>query len=151
MTMKTEYADQQISLMLLVLGTFIVVGNAIAIGAIYGPTVRLLALLVGLLVLGSVLHATRLRVTCGPTEIRVDRAHIGWDAVERIEILDGEEFRRALGVTAHPNDYVRIRGNRSGMRVWLADVADPHRAWVVSVRDTARLRSALTAMGRMSV
>ena len=146
----TEYTDSQVSTVLTALGAFIVGGNAIAIGAIYGAGVRLAALLLGSLALLLLLYATRLTVVVDATGLRVGRARIGWGDVARVELLEGEDFRRVLGIDAHPADYVRIRGNRRGLRVWLDDASDPHRAWVFSIRDAQRLRGVLEGLGRVA-
>lgn len=140
---KSEYRDRQYSRMLLGLGTWIAIGCGIAIGAVFGDVVRLI---VWVVLEGVVLIAARrtaLDVVVDHDGIGAGRARLPWNAIERVEVLTGEAFRRALTIDGHPNDYRQIRSTKSGLRAWLKDPADPHRAWVLSVREPDRVREAM--------
>ena len=147
MTTKADtFREVQFSRMLLGLGTFIVLGCAIAVGAVFGPAVRLLVGILGIALIGLLAYRTRLIVVMSDEGLRVTPAHIAWSWVARAEALDEDGMRAALSTEAHPTDYLRIRGTRGGLRLWLSDPSDPHRCWLVSIRDVAALRRALDAL-----
>ena len=142
-TTRAEYRDRQYSRMLLGLGSWLALGCGVAIGAVFGDAVRLA---VWIVLETFVLVAARrnaLDVVVNDSGIAVGRARLPWDAVERVEILTGDAFRSALTVDGHPNDYRQIRSTKAGLRAWVSDPTDPHRAWVVSVREPEQLRAAL--------
>lgn len=142
-TTRTEYRDRQYSRMLLGLGTGLALGCGIVIGTVFGDTVRLIvwvALEAAVLIAA---YRNALDVVVNSDGIAAGRALLPWEAIERVEVLDGENFRAALTTDGHPNDYRRIRSTSAGLRAWLNDPSDPHRAWVVSVRDPQELREAL--------
>lgn len=144
--MRTDdFHEVQYSRMLLGLGTFIAVGVAIAVGGVFGPTARLLVGLALLVVLAVAAYRTRLVVTINSEGVRVSEAHLEWRSIGRAEALDLPAMRAALTTAAHPNDYLRVRNTDAGLRLWLNDASDPHRCWVVSVRDLAGLRRSLDA------
>ena len=147
--MKTDgYRDVQYSPMLGVLGSFIVLGVGIAIGAVYGPLVRVALWLLGTVILAWLLFRTKLTVRIDEDGITLGGARITWDRISRIEVLEGEQMRNALTTGAHPNDFMRVRSTGKGARIWLNDPTDPHRCWLFSVRDSARLVRVLAEMGR---
>lgn len=145
MTSESEYRDTQYSRMLLVLGAFIVFGVGVAVGAVFGVGPRVVIWILGFFGLVVLLRRTRLCCTLDATGVRVDRAFVPWQCIDRVEVLEGEPMRVAIGPGAHPTDFIRLRDTAAGMRIWLDDATDPHRAWVVSVRDPQRLRTALAA------
>lgn len=151
MTSEVEYRDTQYSRMLLVLGAFIVFGVGVAVGAVFGVGSRLGLWLIGLAGLVALLRRTRLICSVDGFGVRVDRASLPWQFIDRIEVLEGEDMRMAIGPGAHPHDFLRLRDTSAGMRVWLRDDSDPHRAWVVSVRDPERLRSTLATLMKSEV
>lgn len=146
MRSDAEYRDTQYSRMLLVLGGFIVFGVGVAVGAVFGVGSRIGIWLIGTVALGFLLRRTRLRCSVDHFGVRVDRASLPWQFIDRIEVLEGPEMRHAIGPGAHPNDFLRLRDTTAGMRVWLRDDTDPHPAWVVSVREPQRLRAALALL-----
>lgn len=147
MTKSDErYADAQVSATALVLGLFIVLGIAIAVGAIYGDVARTLLLLFGFLALGILAYRTRLVVTVSSQGVRVGPAAVAWEWIDRVEVLDGPAMRDAVGPGSHPTDFLRIRSTTAGLRVWLADPSDPHRCWVTSIRHPERLRVVLATL-----
>lgn len=147
-TTRTEYRDRQYSRMLLGLGGFIAIGCGVAIGAVYGGTVRLLVWIVLLIAVIVASQRTALDVVVDADGIALGRARIQWPYIDRLEVLEGAAFRAALTVDAHPNDYRRIRSTDGGIRAWLNDANDPHRAWVASVRDPRRLQTVLDGLER---
>lgn len=125
------------------IGLFVVVGCGIAVGAIYGNGARMFVWAVLLLVLLTALYRTKLDVVVDAAGVSLGNAHLPWKYIERIEVLTGPDFRAALTTGAHPTDYLRIRSMKSGMRVWLHDPTDPHRAWVTSIKRPADLSQVL--------
>ena len=146
-----RYSDRQFAALPIGLAVFIAIGNAVAIGAIYGATVRLVTGAIGLAVVAVMALRTVQRVSIGDGEVRVGRAHLHADRIARAEVLTGESFRRALRTEAHPTDYLRIRSAAAGVRLFLDDATDPHRAWVISVREPGRALVALQALGVSTV
>ena len=137
------YRDRQYSRMLLGLGAFIAFGCGIAVGAVFGAGMRLgVWIVLGVTVLVAV-HRNRLDVVIDDAGVRLGRATLPWHVIDRAEVLVGQEFRAALTTDAHPNDYRRIRSTAAGMRLWLADPSDPHRAWVASLRDPQAASAAI--------
>lgn len=142
--MRTEpFREVQFSRMLIGLGVFIAVGSAIAVGAVFGPGSRILVAAVLLAVLGAMVWRTRLVVVVDAMGVRASAAHITWQWVSRAEALDAVAMRTALSTGAHPTDYLRVRSTKAGLRLWLDDPSDPHRCWVLSVRDLTGLQGAL--------
>lgn len=138
-----DYRDRQYSRMLLGLGAFIAFGCGVAVGAVFGPGMRVAVwVVVGVSVLIAA-RRNRLDVVIDDDGVQLGRASLPWQVIERAEILVGPDFRAALTTDAHPNDYRRIRSTDAGMRLWLADPSDPHRAWVASLRDPVAAGAAL--------
>lgn len=146
-----RYSDRQFAALPIGLAVFIAIGNAVAIGAIYGATVRLVVGALGLAVVAVIALRTVQRVSIGDGEVRVGRAHLRVESIARAEVLAGESFRRALRTEAHPSDYLRIRSAAAGVRLFIDDATDPHRAWVISVREPGRALVALQALGVSTV
>lgn len=147
MTSEAGYRDLQYSRMLAVLGTFIAFGVGVAVGAVYGPTARVVVWMLLFAAVVALLVTTRVAVTVDANGVRVGRAFIDWGHIRRVEVLTGADMRAAITTGAHPTDYLRLRGTSSGARIWVDDVTDPHRAWVMSVRRPDELRDALQGLG----
>lgn len=146
-TTEVVYRDRQYSRMLLGLGLFIALGCGVAVGAVFGDVARAV---VWLVVGGAVIASTwqnRLDVVVDADGVRLGRALLPWSAAGRVEVLTGPEFRAALTTDGHPNDYRQIRSTTAGLRVWVDDPSDPHRAWVASVRNPAALSDVLRTRG----
>lgn len=150
--MRTDgFREVQYSRMLVGLGAFIVVGCAIAVGAVFGSGARSLVLLAGVAGMSIAVWRTRLVLSVTASGVQVPPAHIAWSAVSSVEPLDAQAMRQALSVQAHPSDYLRVRGTRAGIRLWIDDATDPHRCWIVSVRDARSLRATLDALRTQGV
>ena len=145
-----EYRDTQYSRMLLALGGFIVLGVGIAVGAIYGLGVQNTLWVAGVIGLIVLLQRSRLQVRVAADGIQVGTAHLPWEYVSRIEVLEGDAMRAAMTTDAHPRDFMQLRGTKAGVRVWLNDATDPHRAWLASVRDPSALAIVIAQLERMS-
>lgn len=148
MTSEPTYRDSQYSRMLVILGAFIVFGVGVAVGAVFGVGTRLAVWVVCGLVLLALVRRTRIELTIDRAGIRVGRAHIEWQHIARVEVLTADAMRAALTTDGHPNDFLRIRGTTAGLRVWLDDASDPHRAWLMSVRQPAALGEVLRRLPR---
>lgn len=145
MTSSPLYRDVQFSRLPSTFAAFLVVGIAIAVGAIYGDGVRNALLLLGFIALAAVALRTRLVVRVDVDALSVGPAHIEWQWIERVEVLEGAAMRAALTTGGHPNDYVQVRGTSAGLRAWLNDPSDPHPRWLASVRHPEQLRASLRA------
>lgn len=147
----TSYRDHQYSRMLLVLGGFMAIAVGVAIGAVYGPAVRAVTWVLGAALLAWLLVRTRLDVEVTRSGLRIGTAAIDWQHLRLVEVLTDASMRAAITTDAHPNDFRRLRGTVTGLRAWLDDPSDPHRAWVASVRDPDALEAALRAVGAVEV
>lgn len=100
-----------------------------------------LAVLVALLVgYGSPL------VSVDRDTFRAGRAHIALDLVGEVTALDADGVRRQAGVDADARAYLLLRPYlKRGVRVDIADPADPTPYWLVSCRRPDALVSALEA------
>ena len=139
----------QYSRMLLAIGGFIDLGVGIAVGAIYGPGVRNTLWVAGGIGLSVLLLQSRLRVRIAAEGVFFGTAHLPWRYVSRIEVLEGEAMRAAMTTDAHPTDYMQLRNTKAGVRVWLNDATDPHRAWLASVRNPGALTTVIADLERM--
>ena len=80
------------------------------------------------------------------TTFRAGRAHIPLELVGPATPLDADGLRRQAGVDADARAYLLLRPYlKRGVRVDIADPADPTPYWLVSSRRPAALVSALEA------
>ena len=88
----------------------------------------------------------RPRVSVDGTTFRAGRAHIPLELVGRATALDADGVRRQAGVDADARAYLLLRPYlKRGVRVDIADPADPTPYWLVSSRRPEALVSALEA------
>ena len=88
----------------------------------------------------------RPRVSVDGTTFRAGRAHIPLDLVGPVTALDADGLRRQAGVEADARAYLLLRPYlKRGVRVDIADPADPTPYWLVSSRRPDALASALEA------
>lgn len=88
----------------------------------------------------------RPRVSVDETTFRAGRAHIPLELVGRATALDADGVRRQAGVDADARAYLLLRPYlKRGVRVDIADPADPTPYWLVSSRRPEALVSALEA------
>ncbi len=86
-------------------------------------------------------------VVAGGT-LTAGRARIPVRMLARIEVLDADGMRQALGPGLDARAYLCVRGwVHSGVRVWVDDPDDPTPYWVVATRRPAELTGALRAAG----
>jgi hypothetical protein len=88
----------------------------------------------------------RARVSVDGTTFRAGRAHIPLELVGPATALDADGVRRQAGVDADARAYLLLRPYlKRGVRVDIADPADPTPYWLVSSRRPDALVSALEA------
>lgn len=88
----------------------------------------------------------RPRVSVDGTTFRAGRAHIPLELVGPATALEADDVRRQAGVDADARAYLLLRPYlKRGVRVDIADPADPTPYWLVSSRRPAALVSALEA------
>jgi hypothetical protein len=86
------------------------------------------------------------RVSVDGSTFRAGRAHIPLELVARATALDADGVRRQAGVDADARAYLLLRPYlKRGVRVDIADPADPTPYWLVSSRRPDALVSALEA------
>lgn len=87
----------------------------------------------------------RSRVTVADGELRAGRGRLALAHVGRVEVVEKEDRRDALGPQLDPAAFLLHRGWIGAVvRIEVTDPADPTPYWVVSVRDPAALVAALT-------
>lgn len=88
----------------------------------------------------------RPRVSVDDTTFRAGRAHIPLHLVGPVTALDADGLRRQAGVEADARAYLLLRPYlKRGVRVDIADPADPTPYWLISSRRPDALVSALEA------
>ncbi|WP_416958314.1 DUF3093 domain-containing protein [Nocardioides sp. T5] len=103
------------------------------------------ALAMGVLVVMFVGYG-RPRVSVDGTTFRAGRAHIPLELVGPATALEADDVRRQAGVDADARAYLLLRPYlKRGVRVDIADPADPTPYWLVSSRRPDALVSALEA------
>jgi Protein of unknown function (DUF3093) len=109
------------------------------------PAAGLPAVVVVAVVLAVALLRTSPRIQVDPTGLRAGRARLPWTAVVDVTQLDAAAMRIELGVGLNALAYLCIRGwVTSGVKVTLADPADPTPYWLVSSRRPVALAEALS-------
>lgn len=149
-TSSDVYLDVQYPRTPIILGLLAIAGAAIAVGPVYGTAASVVTAAIGAVILAVTAHRSRLELRISRDGVRVGPAHIEWQWVDRVEVLEGSAMRAALTTDAHPLDHIDIRRSASGLRVWLADPSDPHRCWLTSITRPDALRSVLTEIGRIT-
>jgi hypothetical protein len=87
----------------------------------------------------------RPRVAVEGDTLRAGRAHIALEHVGEVTALDAEGVRRLAGVDADARAYLLLRPYlKRGVRIDIADPADPAPYWLVSCR---RPEALVTAVG----
>ncbi|MGF9755533.1 DUF3093 domain-containing protein [Microvirga sp. 0TCS3.31] len=88
----------------------------------------------------------RPKVSVDGTTFRAGRAHIPLELVGPVTALDADGVRRQAGVEADARAYLLLRPYlKRGVRVDIADPADPTPYWLISSRRPDALVSALQA------
>jgi DUF3093 family protein len=109
------------------------------------------ALVAALVVLGGMLRYSRTRVSTGPDGLHAGKATLPWAHVGAVEILDGAQTRRLIGVSADARAHLLVRTYCAGaVKVAVDDTRDPTPYWVISTRhadDLARHLHRLTGTG----
>jgi hypothetical protein len=109
------------------------------------PAAALPATLAVAVALTVALLRTSPRIQVDPSGLRAGRARLPWAAVADVTELDATAMRVELGVGLNARAYLCIRGwVTSGVKVSVADAADPTPYWLVSSRDPAALAGALS-------
>jgi hypothetical protein len=89
------------------------------------------------------------RITVADGTLRAGRAHIPVSLLGAVTSLDADGVRRTAGVEADARAYLLLRPYLSrGVRVEVADPADPTPYWLVSTRRPDELAAALDRVGR---
>jgi hypothetical protein len=117
---------------------------AIAYGSALGAPVGIVvgAAALALATLGMARVATE--VTVSAAGLDVGHAHLPWDAIGAVEVLDAEAARRLRGTGADSRAYVLLRGwVPTAVAVAVMDRRDPTPYWYVSSRRPERLAAAL--------
>jgi DUF3093 family protein len=124
-------------------------GFGAALGLVLGPvnTAAAFALgAVGLVAVITLLAVTTPKLVVTNTTFRAGRAEVPLTVVGDVDVLSAEEMRKARGVDADARAFLMIRGWLPvGVKVRLADPADPTPYWLVSSRQPDRLAAALRA------
>lgn len=118
-----------------------------AFGLALGRGAGAVVLVVGLVVVAALLRATAPLVELGPSSLRVGAAVLPLASIGPARTLAPEEVRVLRGPGADARMFTELRPWSASGAVLLeiADAADPHPAWLFSVRHPDRLLDALAA------
>lgn len=79
-------------------------------------------------------------------ELHAGRAHIGVDLLGKVDVLDADGVRTALGPGYDPRSFACLRTwTKGAVTARVLDPADPTPSWLVSTRRPAALRTAIEA------
>jgi len=88
-----------------------------------------------------------LTVTVSDGVLRAGRAHIPVELLGTVTALDADQMRRLAGVDADARAHLVLRGYvHGGVRVDVADPADPTPYWLISSRRPAALAAAVASV-----
>lgn len=109
---------------------------AVAVGASLGIVAGVTSLVVIGLVTVWWLLASSPAILVTEGELRVGRAHIGWEYVGLVATLDAASTRAARGTGADPRAFTVMRSLTApeSVTIEICDDSDPHPYWLVSTR-----------------
>ena len=111
---------------------------------VVGPGWALVTALLTVALVAAALAASSPRVAVEDGQLRAGRASIPLDQLGAAEALDAAAMRRAMGPELDARAHLVTRGwVRTGVRVAVADPADPTPYWLVSTRRPRELAAAL--------
>lgn len=131
-------------------GTMLVASLWLAVVVATPPVVAwVVTALALLLMVAAFLSWGSARVSVAGGTFRAGRATIPVDLLGEAVALDAEAMRRQAGVDADARAFLLLRAYvKGGVKVDVADPADPTPYWLVSSRQPARLAAALEAARR---
>lgn len=132
------------------LGTGFALSLGIAMIFYLGPWWAVGSLVVTEAVIAAFFLGYSARIVVSERGLQVGRAQIEWRYLDGAEVLDADQIRSLLREQADVRAFLAIRPYlRTGVRVRLADPADPHPYWLVSSRYADRLAQRMAArLGR---
>jgi hypothetical protein len=102
------------------------------------------AAVAGVVVFGSLLRYSRVRVSARPDGLHAGRARLAWAYVGSVDVLDADRVRTVLGVSADARAHLLVRTYcRGAVKVAVDDDRDPTPYWVISTRDPENLAAHL--------
>lgn len=113
-----------------------VLALTVALGAALGA----IAAVATLIIFGSAvtwcLVVTALTIEVTDTELKVGRAHIGWEYVGLVATLDESSTRLARGAGVDPRAFAAMRSltAKKSVTIEVCDDDDPHPYWLMSTR-----------------
>jgi hypothetical protein len=117
----------------------------LVVAPLSGTAAVLTAVVVGALLAVALVRGTPLVAVAGVTLI-AGRAKVPVRLLGQVEVLDAEQMRHARGPGLDARAYLCMRGwVATGVRVGMADPADPTPYWLVSSRRPEVLAGAITA------
>ncbi len=143
-----EYAERlHVPLRWWVQGTMLVASLWLAVVVALPLTVAWVITGVAMLLLAwAFLAYGAARVVVTGTELRAGRAHIETRHLGAVTVLDADRTRRLAGREADARAYLLLRPYlKRGVRVDIADPADPTPYWLIQTRHPDRLAAALGA------
>lgn len=128
-----------------VVGLAVFVPTVAAIGLLLGPGVSLGAGLgTAVAVIALLAHLSATEIVVDADGVRVGRSLLEWPYVGRVEVADAAATRRILGPDADARAHVVQRPWLDvGVRIEVADAADPHPYWLICSRTPARCAAAI--------
>lgn len=107
---------------------------AIAYGAVFGPEAGIVVAVLGLIVIAVVVWRISPRISVDEDGLHVDRATLPRSAIAGVDVIEDSHADEVLRDDMRYYTALR-RGVPKVLRAQLRDTQDPHRGWLISVRN----------------
>jgi hypothetical protein len=117
---------------------------ALAVWAALGNSAAWTALLISLVLTGSLYQFTKLTIDVVDEKLKVGRAQIEKQYLGEVKALNDEEMRYLRGPGINPLAFLALRfWVKGGIKITLKDPKDPTPYWLVSTKNPEKLRKAI--------
>jgi hypothetical protein len=123
---------------------FMLFSLVLAIWAAFDNRTAIIAAIIALLVGAIIVFLMREEISCDGEELRVGRAHIGYEFCGEVSILSRIDFLKARTRGADPAAHLALLFWVSeGVRIEINDPRDPTPYWLISTKRGADIKRAL--------
>jgi hypothetical protein len=123
---------------------FMLFSLVLAIWAAFDNRTAIIAAIIALLVGAIIVFLMREEISCDGEELRVGRAHIGYEFCGEVSILSRIDFLKARTRGADPAAHLALLFWLSeGVRIEIDDPRDPTPYWLISTKRGADIKRAL--------
>jgi hypothetical protein len=123
---------------------FMLFSLVLAIWAAFNNRTAIIAAIIALLVGAIIVFLMREEISCDGEELRVGRAHIGYEFCGEVSILGRADFLKARTRGADPAAHLALLFWVSeGVKIEINDPRDPTPYWLISTKRGADIKRAL--------